>query len=212
MKKFLILLALIFGITATNADVMPYYVNNINSNSIGVYQASHEIKIYKEPNEKSPLLLSVTWDSKNFNSPDISASNLFVVFLPKKDLAFFLVTDENENWVQVIFNRNNSQTGWIKKDDELKFLNWRTFFNNYGRKYGVYYLKDAPEESKTIYSSSDNNGQVLGRIKLPEVIKLTTTKGNWILISVYDIEKIQKIGWIQWRNTNGEIHLFPAIK
>jgi len=212
MKKFLILLALIFGITAANADVMPYYVNNINSNSIGVYQASHEIKIYKEPNEKSPLLLSVTWDSKNFNSPDISASNLFVVFLPKKDLAFFLVTDENENWVQVIFNRNNSQTGWIKKDDELKFLNWRTFFNNYGRKYGVYYLKDAPEESKTIYSSSDNNGQVLGRIKLPEVIKLTTTKGNWILISVYDIEKIQKIGWIQWRNTNGEIHLFPAIK
>lgn len=212
MKIFLTLLALLLGISTATADVMPYYVNNINSNSIGVYQASHDIKIYKEPNEKSPLLLSVNWDSKNFNSPDISASNLFVVFLQKKDLALLLVTDENENWVQIIFNRNNSQTGWVKKDDELKFSNWRTFFNNYGRKYGIYYLKDAPDISKTIYSSSDNNSQVLGRVKLPEVIKLTTTKGNWILASIYDIEKIQKIGWIQWRNTNGEIYLFPAIK
>ncbi len=212
MKKFLILLALIFGITAAKADVMPYYVNNISPNSIGVYQASHDIKIYKEPNQNSPLLININWDSKNFDSPDISASNLFVVFLPKKDLALLLVTDENENWVQVIFNRNNSQTGWIKKDDELKFSNWRTFFNNYGRKYGLYYLKDAPENAKTIYSSNDNNGQVLGRIKLPETIKLTTTKGNWILISVFDIEKFQKIGWVQWRNTNGEIYLFPFIK
>lgn len=212
MKKILILLALIFGITAAKADVMPYYVNNINPNAIGVYQASHDIKIYKEPNENSTLLLSLNWDSKNFNSPDISASNLFAVFLPKKDLAFFLVADENENWVQVIFNRDNSLTGWIKKDDEFKFSNWRTFFNNYGRKYGIYYFKDSPEAAKTIYSSSDENGQVLGRIKLPEIIKLTAARGNWLLISVYDIEKIQKIGWIQWRNTNGEIYLFPAIK
>lgn len=199
-------------IIPVNADVMPYYVNNIDSNSIGVYQASNCIKVYQEPNENSKLLLDVFWDRKTFNSPNVSASNLFVVFLPLKELAFLTVTDETEAWVQVVYNRNGSQKGWVKKDDDYKFLNWRIFFNLYGRKYGVYYLKDAPDSTKIMYGSNTDDGKQISRINLPQNVKLTTVKGNWLLASAFDMDKIQKIGWIKWRSINGEIYLFPDIK
>lgn len=215
MKKILLFFTFLISlILPAKADVMPCYVNNINTNSIGVYQATNNIKIYKEPNENSPLLLNIFWDNTNFDCTDISASNLFTVFLPKKDLAFLTVVDENddENWFQVTYNQNGEKTGWIKKDDDLRFMTWRTFFNLYGRKYGLYYLKDAPEESKIIYGSNVEDSQSIGKITLPQTLKLTSVRGNWLLIIAYDIDKAQKIGWIKWRNISGEIYLFPDIK
>lgn len=215
MKKILLLFTfLISFILPTNADVMPCYVNNINTNSIGVYQATNNIKIYKEPNENSKLLLDISWDNQNFNCPDISASNLFAVFLPKKDLAFLTVVDEsdNENWFQITYNQNGEKTGWIKKDDDFKFMTWRTFLNLYGRKYGIYYFKDAPAESKMIYGSNSEDSQSIGKITLPQTLKLTSIRGNWLLVIAYDVDRTQKIGWIKWRNISGEIYLFPDIK
>lgn len=213
MKKFFVILIFIFSLfSPVNADIMPYYVGSINTNSIGVYQASNNIRVYKEPNEKSSILLDIYWNSKVFNSPEVSASNLFCVFLPQKELAFLQVVDETEDWVQISFNKNGDQTGWVKKEDELRFSNWRTFFNNYGRKYGVYYMKDVPEEAKNIYGSNADDAQKIGIINMPQTIRLTAVKGNWLLVNVFDMDKLQKIGYVKWRNTGGEIYLFPAIK
>ena len=217
MKKILIIFSFILGLILhvnlpAKADVMPYYVNNINSNSIGVYQASKNIKIYQEANEHSQLLLDVDWDSSTFNSPEVSASNLFVVFLPRKELAFLLVTDETENWVEVVFYKNGTQKGWVKKDDEYKYQNWRTFYNWYGRKYGLYIMKDAPESTKILYGSNGDDAQKIDRINMPQTLKMTAIKGNWLLVNVFDMDKLVKIGWLKWRNTSGEIYLFPAVK
>lgn len=194
-----------------NADVMPYYVNNINPNSIGVYQADNNIKIYKEPNTNSKLLLNVTWDGKSYNCADVSASNLFVVFLPKKDLAFLTVVDENDNqdWVEVSYS---NQVGWVKKDDDFKFMSWRTFFNLYGRKYGLYYMKDAPSDCKKIYGSNVEGAQEIAKITFPQNVQLTSVKGNWLLVVALDVDRTEKIGWLKWRNISGEIYLFPDIK
>lgn len=211
MKKLLIILAFLFVmILPVKADVMPYYVNSINPNTIGVYQASNDIKVYKEPNENSKLLLNISWDENNFNSSDVSAGNLFLVFLPKKDLAFLSVIDENDNedWFQISYNNNGLQTGWIKKDDDYRFMNWRSFFNLYGRKYGLYYMKDAPEESKVIYGET----QAIDKVIFPQCVNLTSVRGNRLLVNIFDINRTQKAGWVQWRSLSGEIYLFPNIK
>jgi len=215
MKKIFIVFALLCNLFITaKADVMPYYVNSINSNSIGVYQASKNIKIYSDPNENSKILLNVNWDSNSFNCSNVSASNLFVIFLPKKELAFLTVIDENDNedWVKVAYNDNGAHAGWVKKDDEYRFMSWRSFFNLYGRKYGLYYMKDAPDTSKIIYGTNVENAQEIGKITLPKSVKLTSVSGNWLLIIAFDVDKTQKIGWIKWRNISGEIFLFPDIK
>lgn len=215
MKKLLTLFALLFGlILPAKADVMPYYVNNINTSSIGVYQAPNDFNIYKEPNINSKVLLTVSWDAKNYNCADVSASNLFVVYLPKKELAFLTVVDENddEDWVKIVYNQNGNKFGWVKKDDEFRFMNWRSFFNLYGRKYGLYYMKDAPEDSKLIYGNNVEDAKSIGKITLPRNLQLNSAKGNWLLVIAYDIDRSQKIGWIKWRSISGEIYLFPNIK
>ena len=215
MKKILIIFTFLLSfVLPVKADVMPYYVNSVNTNSIGVYQAPNHIKIFKEPNENSQLLLDVFWNNTAYNCPDVSASNLFITYIPKKDLAFLTVIDENDNsdWVQIVYNKNGDQKGWVKKDDDFRFMNWRTFFNLYGRKYGLYYMKDAPEETKSIYGSNVEDAQSIGKITLPQTVKLTSVKGNWLLIVAFDVDKLQKIGWIKWRSIAGEIYLFPDIK
>lgn len=218
MKKLFIAFAFLFSFSlfnTANADVMPYYVNNINTNSIGVYQASNNIKIYKNPNENSPLLLNVFWDAKTYSCAEVSASNLFVVFLPKKELAFLTVIDENDNedWLQVVYTKNGVQMGWVKKEEEYRFMSWRTFFNLYGRKYGLYYLKDAPDDTRTIYGSNADDAQEIGKInKTAQSVNLNSVRGNWLLVNAFDMDKLSKIGWIKWRSTSGEIYLFPDIK
>lgn len=201
-------------ILPAKADVMPYYVKNLSSNSIGVYQAPNNIKIYSEPNENSKILLNVSWDANNYTCSEISAGNLFVVFLPKRDLAFLSVVDENdgEDWVQISYNQNGAKTGWVKKDDDFRFMNWRSFINIYGRKYGLYYLKDAPDSSKVLYGTAADDAKSIGKIMLSQNMKLTNVSGNWVLVIIFDIDRTQKIGWVKWRNISGEIYLFPDIK
>lgn len=215
MKKFLVILAFLINfILPAKADVIPHYVDNINPNSIGVYQAPNSIKVYQEPNINSPLLLDVTWNCNSYNSADVSSSNLFAVYLQKRNLAFLTVLDENdgEDWVQIAYNKDGPQTGWIKKDEDFRFMTWRTFFNLYGRKYGLNYLKDAPEEAKVLYSNCADDAQQVGHIMYTQNVKLTAVKGNWILAVVMDVDRTQKIGWIKWRNISGQIYLFPSLK
>lgn len=213
MKRFFILLSLcLFFLMPTFADVMPYYVANINSEAIGVYQAPKSVKVYEKPDEHSKLLLKALWDYKSFNCSQSSISNLFVVMIQEKELAFLLVTEDYDEWVQVIYDRSSAKKGWIKKDDVYRFLPWRNFYSLYGRKYGLYLLKDAPQEVKNIYSATAETSQIVDLINKPEKIKLTAVKGNWALVTVSDLDKRPKTGYLQWRNTRGEIYAFPAIR
>ena len=214
MKKFLLLLItlLINLFTPVVADVMPYYVNNVNTETIGVYQAPKDLKVYSAPNVNSTVLLEAKWDYKNFVCAQSSVSNLFLDFIQSKELAFLPVVDETEGWVQVIYNRSDSLKGWIPNDDPFRLLMWKNFYNLYGRKYGFYIFKDVPETVFNLYSGTSETSQIVHRLKMPKVIKMTAIKGNWVLVSVFDLDRTPKTGFLQWRNTNGEIYAFPAIK
>ena len=43
-------------------------------------------------------------------------------------------------------------------------------------------------------------------------IKLTAVRGNWALVSVFDIDKTPKTGYMRWRSDEGVIYAFPNIK
>lgn len=196
------------------ADVVPYYVSNISTEVRGFYQAPKDLVIYDQPNEKSKILMKCNWDYKHFNCPNTSMSNLFSVFVQSKELAFMTVTDDIGDWVEVIYDRNTNKKGWIKKDetDPFRFLNLRTFYKMYGKKYGIYLLKDVPQEVKNLKTSTSTDAQNCGQIEKPIKIQLQAVQGNWLLVKVIDIDKSTKIGYLQWRNTNGEIYAFPNIK
>jgi len=216
MKKILFVLTLVISMfficcTSANADIMPYYVESINKESIGVYQADKLVTVYQKPDENSPVLVTANRHNNNFYS-EINIADMFVVLNQSKNLAFILATDDYDGWVEVIYDQKKNLKGWVKKADEFQFLPWRNFYNLYGKKYGLYLMKNTKEAQRELHSASASASQVVDRINLPKLIKLTIVRGNWALVSVLDYDKRPKTGYLQWRSIDGTIYAFPDIK
>lgn len=214
MRKFLLILAilLLLPIKAFSADVVPQYVSMRYTNTLGLYQAPNEIILYSEPSEASTLVHSISWIGEKIFPESVKPQDLFVVYVPSKNLGYLAVADETEDWVQVIYNNSTGAKGWIKKDDPYRFATWVMFYNMYGRKYGLKLLKDIPDEAKELHASTDDKSQIVGTINMPTKINLNLIRGNWALVSVMDIDKTPKTGYIRWRSDKGVKYYFPAIK
>lgn len=214
MKKFLLILSILLMLPLSGycADVVPQYVSIQQTNTLGLYQAPNEIMLYKEPSEASTLVHSISWIGEKIFPESVRPQNLFVVYVPSKNLAYLAVTDETENWVQVIYNNSTGAKGWIKKDDPYRFSTWVMFYNMYGKKYGLNLLKEAPDSAKDLHVATDDKSQIVGTINMPKKINLNLVRGNWALVSVMDIDRTPKTGYVRWRSDKGVKYYFPAIK
>ena len=215
MKKFFLTIAIILltsfqGFCSEN--IVPQYVSVGQTNTLGLYQAPSEIVLYKEPLETSNIVHSISWIGDKIFPESVKAEDLFVVFIPSKNLGLLAVTDETEDWVQVIYNNSTGAVGWIKKDDPYRFSTWVMFYNMYGRKYGLSLLKEAPAEAKDLHVSTDDKSQIVATINMPQKINLNVIRGNWELVSVMDIDRTPKTGYVRWRSDSGVKYYFPAIR
>ena len=199
-------------LSAYSADVVPQYVSIQQTNTLGLYQAPNEIILYKEPSEASTLVHSISWIGEKIFPESVRPQDLFVVYVPSKNLAYLAVTDETEDWVQVIYNNSTGAKGWIKNDDPYRFSTWVMFYNMYGKKYGLNLLKEAPESAKDLHVATDDKSQIVGTINMPKKINLNLVRGNWALVSVMDIDRTPKTGYVRWRSDKGVKYYFPAIK
>lgn len=193
-------------------DIIPVRPNVTQTTTIGMYQVGDDVKIYKEPNEDSQILYRVRWNNDEFFPSEIGFDNFFTVFLPKKNLALVSVTDFNDDWVEIIYNNSTGQTGWIKKDDPYKFMTWINFYNTYGKKYGLVLLKSVPETCKDIKAQTEDLAKTISTMNYPQKINLNVIRGNWALVSVFDLDKTPKTGYVRWRSDNGVRYFFPDIK
>ncbi len=214
MKKILVILTLFIGLfLPANADnIMPVSIDRNDIRTLGLYQIPKNITLYTKPDETSEVINDIKWSATDIFPEGVRFKDLFVVFIPSKELGYCAVTDETDDWVEIIYNNRTGETAWIKKDDPYKFLTWINFYNTYGRKYGLYVLKGAPDEIKKIQSSPDYMAQVLSEMNLPTKIKLNVIRGNWALVSVLDLDRSPKTGYIRWRGDDGTRYLFPDIK
>lgn len=214
MKKLLLLLVIILliPVKALCANVVPQYVSIEQTNTLGLYQAPNEIILYKEPSSSSNIVHSISWIGSQIFPESVKPDKLFVVYLPDKNLAMLAVTDETEDWVQVIYNNSTGAKGWIKKDDPYRFMSWIMFYNMYGKKYGLKLLKEAPASAKDLHAATDDKSQIVSTINMPQKINLTAIRGNWALVSVYDLDKTPKTGYVRWRSDKGVKYYFPAMR
>lgn len=217
MKKIIvsILFALIagFGINETFAkDVLPIRPNIVSVRTVGLYQVGNDVTIYKEPHDDAMILYRVRWNDEEFFPETIGAERFFTVLLPQKELALVEVVDVTDDWVEIVYNNATGQTGWIKKDDPYKFMTWINFYNSYGKKYGLRLLKSAPECAKEIKTSTENDAKTLSTINMPQKINLSIIRGNWALVSVMDLDRTPKTGYVRWRSDDGVRYYFPEVK
>lgn len=208
MKKFLIILCL-FLMMPVWADTMPFYMNSIPKNAIGMYQTGENITLYSHPEVNSAVIKKLDFSYNPETMPD----NVFAVLLNDKKLGFLYVSDiGDDGWVEVIYDKITGAKGWVQTEDRFQFLPWLSFYNMYGRKYGLRILKDAPDEIETLHAKSEDLSQNVATLRFVKQIKLTVIRGNWALVSVVDIDKTPKTGYMKWRGTDGTIYAFPNIK
>lgn len=220
MKKILLFFVLVmvsffmtgFGVETYSKDIMPVRATVNQINTIGLYQIGDDVQIYKEPSEESQILYRVRWTQDEFFPNDIGFDRFFVVFLPKKSLELVAVTDMTEDWIEIVYDNFSSKTGWIKMDDPYKFMTWINFYNTYGKKYGLTLLGGAPEYCKDIKASTEDLAKTISTINHPTKIKLNVIRGNWALVSVMDMDKTPKTGYVRWRSNDGIRYFFPSIK
>lgn len=212
MKNFvLFLITMLFSVSVAVAGIVPEAAVDIPQNSIGLYQADVRLTVYKKPDASSEVLLDKEINYQAYNS--LKKDNLFAVVVPAKKLGYLYVTDssDDENWIEVIYDKSKGAKGWVYKNDFFQFMPWIDFVNIYGRKYGILQLKSDGQYCE-IYSNPDENAQVIGKLSRPRLIRLTSVEGNWLLVTALDIDGDTTTGYVRWRLPDGKILMFPDVK
>lgn len=214
MKKIIlsIFMILLMALGVCAKDIIPVQPSMEGVRTVGLYQVKDDITIYKFPDEDAQILYRVRWNSEEFFPESIGANNFFALFISKKDLAYVNVVDIVDGWVEIVYDNSKGLTGWIKEDDPYKFMTWTNFYTTYGKKYGLNILKGAPSNCKDIKGSPDDLSQTISTMNMPQKIHLNLIRGNFALVSVMDLDKTPKTGYIRWRSDNGVRYFFPAIK
>ena len=208
MKKILIIMCMFF-VLPVMADTMPFYVESIPRNVIGMYQTGDSVKIYSHPEANSEIVKEIKFSYEPEEMPD----NVFAVLINEKKLGFLYVSNVgDEGWVEVIYNRKTGAKGWVLTEDKLQFLPWLNFYNLYGRKYGLRFMKDSPDDLEILKAKSEDLSQTVSTLRYVKQIRLTAIRGNWALVSVVDVDRTPKMGYLRWRGDDGTIYAFPNIK
>lgn len=209
MKKFLILLTAMIFMLPVFADTMPFYTNAVPKSAIGVFQTGDELKIYSQPDTNSKIIKELKFSYNSQTMPE----GVFALLLNDRKLGMMYVSDiGDDNWVEVIYDKRTGAKGWVLSEDKFQFLPWRNFYNMYGRKYGLRMFKDAPDEIDVLHSKADDLSQNVAKLNYVKNIKLTKITGNWALVSVLDLDKTPKMGFMRWRGDDGTLYAFPNIK
>ena len=208
MKKILIIL-LMFIIMPAFADTMPFYINSIPKSTLGLYQTDKEIELRSNPEVEEKVIKKMSF---SYN-PETMRDSVFALLINEKKLGFLYVSDiGDDGWVEVIYDKRTGAKGWVQTVDRMQFLPWLNFYNMYGRKYGLRLLKDAPDDIEVLKAKSEELSQTVSKLRYVKQIKLTAMRGNWALVSVVDIDKTPKTGYLRWRSDQGIIYAFPNIK
>ncbi len=213
LKKLLLFVLMCFiGSGVWAKDVIPVRPALNTVNTIGLYQVGDDVRIYKEPSEDSQVLYRVRWNNDEFFPEEIGFEKFFTVFLEKKSLALVSVVDYTDEWIEVVYDSSKGLTGWIKRDDPYKFMTWINFYNTYGKKYGLVLLKSTPEFCKDIKATTEDSAKTISTMNYPKKINLNVIRGNWALVSVMDLDKTPKTGYVRWRSDDGVRYFFPDLR
>lgn len=213
--KFIILSLIILALNMpVFADVMPYYTNNIDKHTIGFVQVPKNFVVYTLPKSESKIADSIfasDYEVK-LTKKTLEPSEVFAVQSLNNDLTFCAVIDEEDGgWYKIIYDKKSNKSGWIKPQSQYDFWGLKDFLSYFGKRYGLYYMKNIDYRKRGLYSGAESDAQKIGSFTLIKNIRLNKLSGNWALVTVTDLGCLPKIGYIQWRESDGTIILFPKI-
>ncbi len=218
MKKIiLIAIFLLIFTLKSNADVTPQYLGSVNHWGIGVAQVGKDIKIYDTNTQGAKLLTNIIWNElgklecKN-TKMSCEGREMFLGFAPENSVALFSVEDETDEWIKICYNQKRKLFGWVKKDENTKYLSWSEFLISYGKKYGMYLFRDVPKDFKRLYAAPNIESGCVDSFFLANHISPWLVSGNWVLVKVENYDDKQKTGWLRFRSDTGRLFGFVNLK
>jgi hypothetical protein len=179
-----------------------------------------------------------TTSSVDVTTPDgdkrvLNTDHMFVCFYPQLDVAMMAVTgDQDDGWVEVIYDQSGPRTGWVRikettpktasKGDSLEPLDtgepshfgvyqtWQEFMKLNARVDGIYWLTGVKDYNRSIRSSDADDAKIYP-ITIIRDLKVKFVRGNWMMVEVLDFERNTPIGWVRWRDDDGNLMVFPNI-
>lgn len=219
MYKKLLLSLVVFAMTMgfAFADKIPTSSKSIRHYGIGVLKIDEDFDVYSEPDEEAKKLKHFDIPDKNYKSAIVqdtrNSINPFIVDIPSQQEFFATIYEYPEkNWVQIYYNQNGKEVGWVKLPDKSDFLTWKEFMLKYGKKNGLVLMRDISSKEFKLYSQDSEDAQIVEDFTYPEYIALRMIRGNWMLITVVDTGSVYKTGWFRWRCDDGKLRVFPKMK
>lgn len=160
------------------------------------------------------------------------ANRVFFCFYSDLNVAMMAVTGDTDNgWVEVIYDQEKRKTAWVKlKPEESKpvgsaksdskentepahfgvYQTWLEFMKLNAKASGIYWLSGVSEYQRSVRTADDDGAKLIS-VTIIREMKVRHVRGNWLLVEVLDFERNMPIGWVRWRDDNGELMAFPNI-
>lgn len=216
MKKFFIVIIILFFTTVgAFAEIIPTHSYSINKYGIGTLNVVDSFSVYERPDECSRVLKTVNYERiKNSAIMEDTSGmeNTLIAYVPTKNVALVTVETNNEDgWFEIYYDQKNGLTGWVYLNEIRNFRTWRETLYYWGKMNGIYLFRDYGEDYKRLYSQDNEESQVVDSFVREKYINFSVIRGNWMLASVFDVEKKNKIGWMKWRREDGTLLVFPRF-
>ncbi|MCR5261069.1 MAG: hypothetical protein K6C94_04450 [Candidatus Gastranaerophilales bacterium] len=216
LKKCLIsMIILLVSSACAFADKIPSSSKSVKHYGIGLLKINDDFDVYDKPHADAKIIRhfilpaaksAIVQDSRK-------GANPYIVSIPAQRQFFAAIYEYPEkNWVQIYYNQNGKEVGWVKMPEKSDFLTWKEFVYKYGKKNGIVLMKDVPTSQYKLYAQDNESAQVVDEFTYPEYIALRMIRGNWALVTVVDTGTVYKTGWFRWRTDDGKLRVFPKMK
>ena len=73
----------------------------------------------------------------------------------------------------------------------------------------LYYINGVPKNMKKLHSAPNSDSKILYQdFTVVRGIAIKQIRGNWMLVKVFDYNNNTPIGWMRWRDDDGQLLIF----
>lgn len=200
-----------------------HYPGNLEF-GIGVYFAPKDITIYAQPDLTSQIIEKLEWRYARVQLNSATGQieypeDVFIAFYPYKEIALMAVIDEEDGWVKVVYNQKNNSFGWVKIDETVEktqynnyvgnFYTWFDFMMKIAKKRGIYFIPGVDKKSKRLRGEPKDDANIVRYdFTCVKELQIKHIRGNWLLVKAIDIGEGSPLGWVRWRDDNGQLMVF----
>jgi len=198
--------------------------------TIGMVAVSSPMTLYSQPNAQSAIIEKLSWSfdvesvqesitESGAQNKLMSSQGLFTVFVPKYQLAMLPVLDEVNGWYQVQLPHMTGAMGWLppsKSTTSLvtqpsSFVTWQELMFMYGKRFGFHWLSGVSPSQKSVHLRPEDDAP-LAKITFIQGIRVLHVRGNWMLVELRDMGDERPIGWLRWRDDDGNLLIWPNFE